>query len=293
MSSAIGAVVLALSAKHAHNWPAISLSIVKNIPAENYIVAVPARDLPSLLSMTPSSFKLLSEDEILPGLHEKIRTRLGPSLQHRSGWYFQQFLKLELIRRYSAHPNILIWDSDTMPLKRLQFFGSNSRAKIYSSSENHQAYFGQVYRLTGLNKQVNFSFIAQHLVLKGRWIQEFFQFISKELNNPSQWFEPVLDSVDFAEKSGLSEYELLGTWISAHYPDEYFVSKIKWSRRGSTTIGSARLASNPIVKFFLSQKYDFIAFENWGNPPKRLARWSAKWAKKKSPGSQISPTAGA
>ena len=62
----------------------------------------------------------------------------------RKNWYYQQILKLTYTLNYKNFPDkrIIIWDADTIPLKRIQFFDNNNNPILYGSKyEYHMPYF--------------------------------------------------------------------------------------------------------------------------------------------------------
>ena len=67
--------------------------------------------------------ELLDEDSMTPGLTlRQLRSFVLPGLEKGAGWYLQQLDKLAFSFRPSSDDYYLIWDSDTVPLRPLEFF---------------------------------------------------------------------------------------------------------------------------------------------------------------------------
>ena len=64
-------------------------------------------------------------------------------------------------------------------------------------------------------------------------------------SNGTNWDQSIINSIDFREESGFSEFETLGTFIEANFINEIQISNQKWTRYGNSLIGSI---SN--LKFF-------------------------------------------
>ena len=86
---------------------------------------------------------VLDEDKVVPGLtfmdlNSTIKSRQGKLL--RTGWYFQQFLKMGFALSKYAKDYFLIWDADTLPVSNLNFF-NNNQPLFTMKTEFHKPYF--------------------------------------------------------------------------------------------------------------------------------------------------------
>ena len=59
----------------------------------------------------------------------------------RSGWYFQQFLKMYACYIDGISDNYLIWDVDIVLLKKLPFFTKNGKYFFYKNKKIFKPYF--------------------------------------------------------------------------------------------------------------------------------------------------------
>jgi hypothetical protein len=74
---------------------------------------------------------------------------------------------------------VLIWDGDTVPLKRIEFVTREGLLMYYKSSEYHKPYFAAIKRLIGLDKVVDYSFITI------------------EARSGCDWIRSIISSIDF------------------------------------------------------------------------------------------------
>lgn len=233
--------------------------IAENIEAGHYRVVVPEADLALFSEAVSSPFQVISE-EIYSELRDCLKARMGPH-RDKFGWYFQQFIKISELMRGSPNSLNLIWDADTVPLKLLTF-EREGKVLYYHGHEHHQPYFELIESLTGLQKQVRSSFIAQCFPSRSGWVRAFVADIEK--NNGRPWYEALCDHIDFSQDAGFSEYETLGTFQYARFNGEMAFNDHLWSRYGNSQFGGIEKLKQYDRK--LARRYDFIAYEAWDEP---------------------------
>lgn len=243
--------------KHLSVWKKASINIIKYIESENYTVIVPQIHLAIFKKNSPSEYKIISEEKYKPSFNAKLESKSYKS-KTNINWYFQQFLKLSALEEISSEKFGLIWDADSVPLKKLIFIKKN-KVLFYKSSEFHKPYFDNLETLLKFKKKNNHSFIAQCMPVKGIWFKELLKTI--EDLNKKKWQDAIIESIKFEQIKAFSEYEMIGTYVQNNYLDEIEIINNKWYRNGNSLIGSINN-----LKYFsriLSLKYDFIAFEKW------------------------------
>ena len=64
-------------------------------------------------------------------------------IQNRLGWYYQQILKLTFVLKFTKDKRapIIIWDADTIILKKILFFEKKNSICHGTTSEFHKAYY--------------------------------------------------------------------------------------------------------------------------------------------------------
>lgn len=261
-------VVNVACAKDIQTWSYSAPRILKHIAARQYSLITPDREMAEFQRVTPAPFVVEPESRYLRGHDiDSIRSLLPQRVEHRAGWYLQQFVKLEACKLDEPDASCLIWDADTVPLKDLDFHDAEGKLLYYSATEHHAPYFDTITKLLGQDRVATHSFIAQCLPTKSAWVHELTDAIS---GSGQDWIGAVLSSVAGLDESEFSEYETLGNFIFARHPQDVRLTDRPWLRTGNSTAGSIATLSRWKTRK-LARKYDFIAFENWD--PVRPTRW--------------------
>jgi hypothetical protein len=256
----INQIICVCCARDAIVWKIASMYITKNIDSVQYKVIVPDNEVELFKKISSKPFEVLGESIYTERFADEIKKRLSKKISGQFGWYLQQFIKLSAAASAQKNEVVLIWDADTIPLKKLVFIDKQGHLNYYQGTEHHQPYFETIERLLGLSKKVNFSFIAQCFVMKAVWIQELFHKI--ENKHGKRWELALLDAINFEEGNSFSEYETLGAYISEFHASEITYTKRKWLRLGNSEIGHPAFLSPDLIDKKLYQ-YDFVSFEKW------------------------------
>lgn len=200
--------------------------------------------------------KDLSYNNVRQVLSDKDASKL-------TGWFFQQFLKMAFARSEYAKDFYMSWDSDTLPLRRISF-EKNNKPVFDKKKEYHKPYFSTITRLLGLEKSVDFSFIAEHMLFKTSIMLDLLHHI-EEKNASSCWWKSIINSCAFDESLNcFSEFETYGTFCFSRYPDDYEVCQLASFRHGGMICG--RFISDNRLKQ-LAFDLDTISFEMRDVPP--------------------------
>ena len=83
-----------------------------------------------------SKFKKISNKYLSKTIYFK-------EIQNRLGWYYQQILKISFIYDFieKRNENIIIWDADTIIIKKINFFNKNFSNNHGTTSYFHKAYY--------------------------------------------------------------------------------------------------------------------------------------------------------
>lgn len=260
--------------RDAQTWKIASTYIVRNIASEHYKVYVPDAEIESFKKITAAPFQVIGESIYTNKFAGEIRLRLSKAVAGQFGWYLQQLIKIAAAKDCELKDTILIWDADTIPLRPLTFIDEEGRFKCYQGQEYHQPYFETIMRLLQLSKAVGFSFIAQCLVMKAAWVQEFCAEIEEK--HHKSWFAALLDAINFNEGNSFSEYETLGTFISHRYSNEIVYTDRNWLRLGNSIIGHPAFLSPKLIASKLNQ-YDYASFEKWDKAKPYVLRVSVPY----------------
>ncbi|MES7360923.1 MULTISPECIES: DUF6492 family protein [unclassified Sphingomonas] len=177
-----------------------------------YIVAPRTPVMQSFCSQVGCTF--IDEATVLP--ISKSDIHLTPQGIDRSGWIFQQFLKLSADRISSSH-FIIIVDADTV-LLHPQLFIVDGMPVFRISDELYMPYFRQMRRLLKRRIRAYFSFVAHHMVFDRTHLAELRAEIER-VAGYGPWHRVILDRLDPKESSGFSEYETYGrTFLATGRP---------------------------------------------------------------------------
>jgi hypothetical protein len=241
-------------------WEITSRFMIQNILADEYQVIVPDNEMNEFIKRSPRQFQVIGESRYTKQFKTQLLKQLPENKKSQFGWYLQQFIKLLAVKDSDPEAIVLIWDADTAPIKKLEFINSEGQLIYYKSTEHHLPYFETIQKLTGLEKIVPFSFIAQCFPIRVLWLNEFCAELEKKFQLP--WVDAVLSQIDFDAMNSFSEYETLGTYISHHHANEVVYSDRPWWRLGNSLLNHVAFLS-PKKAQELSAQYDFISFEKW------------------------------
>ena len=182
---------------------------------------------------------LLDENSILPGLTFDTVSRLVKqhfSKPMRSGWYFQQFLKMAFSGSQYVKEYYLVWDADTLPTTPLTFF-EGGKVLLTEKSEYHHPYFDTMERLVGLSKTAKFSFIAEHMMFNTNYMRELLNEIMKSKEVGTTWWEKIINAISPSEILGFSEFETYGTYVITKHQQTIVTRKLHTMRRAGKLFG--------------------------------------------------------
>jgi hypothetical protein len=145
----------------------------------------------------------------------------GSRFSNRSGWIYQQLLKLGADQWISdLHEDYLICDSDIMFLNNP--YGAVEQGKFpYNKAytgEYNTPYRNNYNRLMKEQTESGFSFINHNMVFNKECIRELKQFI--EQKNGMRWDLAIINALDFNSFSDFSEYDLYGNWMFKYKKDK-------------------------------------------------------------------------
>lgn len=254
----INLIVLTSTHKSLNITKAVSHKFLNLFPMARLVVCVPEIDVDLFSVSLDPRIKIMGEDRFLePDVLKSIKGLF----QGRSGWYIQQFVKISAMNLLLKFGEIgLIWDGDTDFNNIPDFFSKDNKVLLGCTQEYHLPYFINLEQLLFLDKEIRESFICQYIVVKKEWIVSLLNDLqTSELT----WQQNIIQSINFHENSGFSEYELIGTYVFKHFPEQVRLNKkLRVNRFGYSWFGTER---NSLISFrrLLSLNYDLVAFEDW------------------------------
>jgi hypothetical protein len=231
---------------------------------------------------------VVDENKLLEGmtLEQLNKLFLGVGrVKMRAGWYFQQFLKMAFaLSEYCDTDFYLSWDSDTIPLRKIDFFNENGKPYFTMKSEFHKPYFVAIERLLGITNTNTRSYIAENMLFNKDIMVELLSRIQS--NNQLKgdfWYEKIIYAIEPETVSpmGFSEFETYGNYCFNYHPLVYEERLLPSFRRGGLIQG--RFVSERILEQ-LGFDQATASFEIYDRPPfpwGKLAYWYARWQRRK------------
>lgn len=245
------------------------------------------RFLPKII-LNDGNCIVVDENNILDGLTldelKKLffgldRVRMG------AGWYFQQFLKMAFaLSGYCDTDFYLSWDSDTIPLRKIDFFNENGKPYFTMKSEYHKPYFDAIERLLGITNTNKRSYIAEHMLFNKEIMVELINSIqSNDQLKGSSWYEKIVYALEpeVVSPMGFSEFETYGNYCFNYHPFVYEERILPSFRNGGLIQG--RFVTERILNQ-LSFDQTTASFEIYDRPPfpwGKMAYWYARWQRRK------------
>lgn len=130
---------------------------------------------------------------------------------NRSGWIFQQLLKLSGNIGDTTH--YLVIDADHVLLSPHTFLTSNQQVIFYQSKEYHQPYYEMINKLLGEFRLTSLSFVDHKMLFSTQELKAMKDKI--ETYTGKNWVESILSNLDNREMSCFSEYETYGCTFPA------------------------------------------------------------------------------
>ena len=172
-------------------------------------------------------FIFISEDKILSfkkfkSIFNKLcqGSEYKKNFSNRLNWYYQQVLKISFIVSFvqKNKKNMIIWDSDTIILKKINFFQGNHSIKYATLFEFHKPYFQTNKNIIGKLPNYFISSLIQFSSLtidECKFLMKLLTKKRKMINKFSEWvttliFKGIFQQNKISGGSLFSEYELLG-----------------------------------------------------------------------------------
>lgn len=137
----------------------------------------------------------------------------------RSGWLFQQFVKLSGAIGTCRH--YLCIDADHILIHPHVFLAEGGETVLYMSYEQHQPYYDIIHRLFPALHLAPLSFVAHKMLFDKELLLELQQELTQSLPPGGDgggfpaWQFAILNKLDRSEISGFSEFETYGNYALA------------------------------------------------------------------------------
>ncbi|MBT5492699.1 hypothetical protein HOK00_10915 [bacterium] len=134
----------------------------------------------------------------------------------RSGWLFQQLLKLSG-EHFTSLEDYLVIDSDTIFVNNNCFI-EGKKYIFLASEEWHQPYFDSFEDMFGYNAPTKLSLTSHMMIFNHNKLKKMKAELEKKHNK--NWFDIYISTVSPEEQSCISDYDTYANWMLYNYSDE-------------------------------------------------------------------------
>lgn len=191
-----------------------------NNPVQAIYVVAPAVE--RIRSVAESLGLVFVDERTVLGYTPKDLQVVTVNGTNRSGWIFQQLLKLSGAIGTCRHFAVI--DADHILLRPHTFVTADGKCVFYRSAEYYYPYYENIYRLTGKFPCSTLSYIAHKMVFDKERLAVLRNTLEKR--NGMSWDKAILHSLDLRYGSSFSEFELYGNT----FPDDEKVS-LPWCQQ--------------------------------------------------------------
>jgi hypothetical protein len=133
---------------------------------------------------------------------------------------------------------------------------------VHPSTEYHKPYFKLAERVLGLRRQVGYSFISEHFMIRRSYMHDLIVEVHKRTREGQSWPRLLLDSIETNDlAAGFSEYETYGNYLALHHKNSFECRPLKSLRSGAKYFGK-NPDKHDLFALMLAG-FDFVTFESW------------------------------
>jgi hypothetical protein len=245
------------------------------VPMKQLHVITVRRDFACFRDALGGDAILLDENEMIPGMTlPALKVIPLARFSQGPGWYFQLLLKYQFAFLKTEDDHYLIWDADTVPLRPMEFFDAQGRMLLTKAREFHPPYFSTYERLLGRPAPREFSFIAQHMLVRKSILREMLAEIERHCPGDENWAWKIMRNLTGEGSNRFSEFETYGHYLKEKHPELAVFRDLPWLRHGANECGRH---PSPAALAGLGEKYFFASFEDSDSLYRRTGRKVRGW----------------
>ena len=165
-------------------------------------------DETSVFGYKPSELNLITDDGV-----------------NRSGWLFQQFVKLS--GNVGTCRYYLCIDADHVLIRPHVFLTDKEETVFYMSYEKHQPYYDIIRRLFPDMRLASLSYVSHKMLFDKVALGELKSAISRA-GGGKPWQSVIMDNIDRSTISGFLEFETYGNFLSSQVRRPWLQKKLKY-----------------------------------------------------------------
>lgn len=190
---------------------------VQHLIGTIYIVSPQSDGIRRLCASKSCTF--VDEKTVLPITKKHIR--YGTARWDRSGWLYQQLLKMNG-DKISKASFFLVIDADTI-LIRPHAFRKEGKTIFYYRSWSQPEYFRTYRKLMGVKAPSPKSFVTHYMLFEKARLARLKQIIEARHGKP--WYNAIIQSIDRKKQFGFSEYETYANYLYSNQPSRMILRK--------------------------------------------------------------------
>ena len=140
----------------------------------------------------------------------KLQIETPDGILDRSGWLFQQFVKLS--GKIGTCQHYLCIDADHVLVHPHVFLTEDRKTVFYMSYEEHQPYYDNIHRLFPDMELASLSYVDHKMLFDKEQLQKLHAALTQ--HSGKSWTDTILESYDRHCHAGFSEFELYGNFVS-------------------------------------------------------------------------------
>lgn len=189
----------------------ISLKNINHPLNKVYIVSPKTEELKNFCQENGLVF--VDELDVLPYSKSQIKYRVKE--QDRSGWIYQQLLKLSG-DNIVEQDNYFVIDADTIIVSKINLI-ENGKFIFFQNKEWNEPYFRTFKKIFGYNTINRLSFTSHMMIFNKKMLQEMKEEIERK--HHKKWDSVYLSMTDTNEMSCISDYDNYANWVLVNYPE--------------------------------------------------------------------------
>jgi len=171
----------------------------------------------------------------------------------RSGWIFQQLLKLS--GAFGKHRYYLVIDADHILLNKHTFLTDNQKTIFYMSKEYYYPYYIFMEKTFGKYPYQHLSYVAHKMIFDKEKLKLLHMLLEQKLGQ--QWDKAIVAMLKSNEKLSFSEFETYG-----HLCSKSQKIRIAWNQKELRKLSSENYDYYDLHSSFAS-KYLSITFPDY------------------------------
>ena len=206
-------VVIPIVAKDLHILPLCLEGVRQQVShhiKDIYIVAPAEQDIVSFCETNNLHF--VNETSVL-GFSPKelniVITNPDGTTRNRSGWLFQQLIKLS--GKVGTCQHYLCIDADHVLIRPHVFLTDDNKTVFYMSYEEHKPYYENIHKLMPGLQLDTLSYVDHKMLFDKEQLKRLHNALSQQTGD--SWIDAIINNYDRTNFAGFSEFELYGNFI--------------------------------------------------------------------------------